>query len=40
MNDMTANFVLGNGKLNEIALADFIIEKHTIVTCHGIHTQL
>lgn len=36
MNDMTANFVLGNGKLNEIALADFIIEKHTIVTCHGI----
>ena len=36
MSEFTENFVLQNGKLNEIALADFIIKKHNIVTCHGI----
>lgn len=34
--DFSSKFVLANGKLDEFALADFIIKKHNIVTCHGI----
>lgn len=36
MSEFAEHFVLSNGKLNEINLADFIIEKHNIVTCHGV----
>lgn len=34
--DFASNFMSENGKLDEFALADFVVKKHNIVTCHGV----